>query len=98
MYFFTESYQTVNIIPVLFMWLFDDYSPYSSTFIAPDGRTGLIRSTEAYNYALISGKVIINEVDRIFMRDFTSFYPKIKSEDISKVADFLEEKLGVKFF
>ncbi len=95
--FFSENYQTVGIIPKSFIWLFDDYAPYSTTFIAPDGRTGLIRSIEAYNYALMSGRVTINEVDRIFMRDYMSFYPKIKNEEISKVADFLEEKLGIEY-
>jgi len=95
--FFSENYQTVDIIPKSFIWLFDDYTPYSTTFIAPDGRTGLIRSVEAYNYALISGRVTINEVDRIFMRDYMSFYPKIKNEEVSKVADFLEGKLDVKY-
>ncbi len=96
--FFTENYQAVEIIPVSFGWIFDGYTPYYSTFIAPDGRTGLIRSTEAYNYALISGRVTINEVDRIFVRDYMSFYPKVKKREINDLADFIENKLGVKYF
>lgn len=95
--FFTENYQTVGIIPVVFTWVFDGYYPYATTFIAPDGRTGLIRSMEAYNYALISGKVTINEVDRIFMRDLMSLYPRVKNEEVSKLADFIEEKLNVRY-
>ena len=96
-FFFSENYQSIGIIPTLFMWFFDDYAPYTTTFIAPDGRTGLIRSMEAYNYALMSGRVTINEVDRRFMQDCMSMYPKIKNEEICKIADFLEEKLGIKY-
>lgn len=95
--FFTENIQTIGIIPTIFVLLFDDYCPYSSTFIAPDGRTGLIRSMEALNYALIGGKITINGVDRIFMRDFISFSPKVKNEEISKIADFIEEKMGIRY-
>ncbi|RLI77705.1 hypothetical protein DRP05_09405 [Archaeoglobales archaeon] len=95
--FFVENYQTVGIIPVVFIWVFDDYCPYTTTFIAPDGRTGLIRSMEAYNYALISGKVTINEVDRIFMRDFMSLYPRVKNEEIYRFADFIEKRLDVRY-
>lgn len=95
--FVTENYQAVEIVPITFMRTFDGYAPYSTTFIAPDGRTGLIRSIEAYNYALISGRVTINEVDRAFMRDFMSLYPETKNEEIKKIADFLEEKLGAEF-
>lgn len=96
--FFTQKYRAVEIMPVTFTWIFDGYCPYSSTFIAPDGRTGLIRSLEAYNYALIGGKVTINGVDRYFMRDYISFSPKIVNEEISRFAEFIEEKLDVKFF
>lgn len=41
--FFTENYQIAGIIPVIFSWIFNGYFPYTSTFIAPDGRDGLIR-------------------------------------------------------
>jgi predicted ATPase len=95
--FFTENYQTVEVIPIISMWLFDEYTPYLTTFIAPDGRTGLVRSIEAYNYALISSKVTINEVDRAFMRDFVSLYPETKNEEINRIAYFLEKKLDVGF-
>ena len=94
---FTQNYEAYWIIPTTFTWIFDGYSPHNFTFIAPDGRTGLIRSLEAYNYALISGKVTINEVDRLFMRDYTSLYLRVVNEDISKFAEFIESKLNVKF-
>ncbi len=94
---FTQNYEAYWIIPTTFTWIFDGYSPHNFTFIAPDGRTGLIRSLEAYNYALISGKVTINEVDRLFMRDYTSLYPRVVNEDISTFAEFIEKKLNVKF-
>jgi len=95
--FFAENYQAVGIIPTSFGWIFDGYLPYCSTFIAPDGRTGLVRSIEAYNYALISGRVTINEADRIFVRDYMSFYPKPKKREINDLVDFIEDKLGVKY-
>ncbi len=95
--FFIQNYEAVEIIPKTFILIFDDYCPYSPTFIAPDGRTGLIRSLEAYNYALISGKVTINDVDRLFMRDYTSLYPRVVNKEISKFAEFIEKKLNVKF-
>jgi len=94
--FFSENYQIVKIIPIIFSWIFD-YYPYTSTFIAPDGRAGLVRSREAYMHALLSGGVVINEVDRRFTRFLESLYPKIKNKEISKFADFLESKLGVRY-
>jgi len=96
--YFYKNLQAIDIIPISFECIFDNYSPYSTTFIAPDGRTGLIRSIEAYNYALMTKRVVINEVDKLFMRDYTSLYPKTKDEEIGKIADFLEGKLGIKFF
>ena len=101
--FFTENYQIAGIIPVIFSWIFNGYFPYTSTFIAPDGRDGLIRSREAYIHALLSkeallGKrVVMNEVDRRFMRFLESLYPTIKNKKISQLANFLEKKLGVNY-
>jgi len=94
---FIKNTQAIGIVPASFMFVFDYYAPFSQTFIAPDGRTGLIRSIEAYKYALISRRVTINEVDRIFMRDFDALYPKVKNEKISSFANFIEERLGIKY-
>ena len=95
--YYQSFYQFLHFIPTCFAWLLDGYFPYATTFIAPDGRTGLIRSIEAYKYAIMSSKVFINEVDRKFMINFETLYPKIKNEEISKIADFIEEKLGVRY-
>jgi len=95
---FAGKLQTVGTIPASFMWLFDGYTPYASTFIAPDGRSGLIRSIEAYKYALMADPgVPVNKVDREVVRTFESIYPKIRDENISAIADFIEDKLSVKW-
>jgi len=83
-------------IQVVFDWIFDGYVPYYATFIAPDGRDGLIRSREVYLHALLSN-VVINEVDKRFMRFLESLYPKVKNEKISEIASFIEEKLGIEY-
>jgi len=83
-------------IQVVFDWIFDGYVPYYATFIAPDGRDGLIRSREVYLHALLSN-VVINEVDRRFMKFLESLYPKVKNEKINDIASFIEKKLGIKY-
>ncbi len=94
--FIVENYHVVKTIPIVFGWIFDGYVPYHSTFIAPDGRDGLIRSREVYLHALLSD-VVMNEVDKKFMRFLESLYPKVKNEKISEIASFIEEKLGIEF-
>ncbi len=94
--FIVENYQIVGVIPIIFGWVFDGYVPYHSTFIAPDGRDGLIRSREVYLHALLSD-VVMNEIDKKFMRFLESLYPKVKNEKISEIASFIEEKLGIEF-
>ncbi len=94
--FIVENCQVVGIIPIVFSRIFDGYLPYHSTFIAPDGRDGLIRSREVYLHALLSN-VVMNEVDKKFMRFLESLYPKVKNEKINEIASFIEEKLGIEY-
>jgi hypothetical protein len=83
-------------IQVVFDWIFERYVPYCATFIAPDGRDGLIGSREVYLHALLSN-VVINEVDRKFMKFLESLYPKVKNKEISEIASFIEKKLGIEY-
>ncbi len=98
-----ENSEAFKAVIDIFMWLFDGYYPYVVSFIAPDGRTGLLRTTDALKYVMLSEytamteTVFINKIDRIFIRDFETMYPTIKNKEISKYANFIEEKLNVKY-
>lgn len=100
LFFTAENYipELTTLIPTIFLWVFDGYLPFASTFIAPDGRAGLVRSREAYLHrALLSKMPAMNEVDRHFMGFLESLPPTQKNEKIAKLAEFLEKELGLRY-
>lgn len=87
------------LVPPLSDILLDGYVPYAATFIAPDGRAGLMRAREPIVHEVFTARrpVSMNAVDRAFMGDIEALDPRKRNKKTDKLADFIEEMLGVKF-
>ena len=86
-----------STIPHIYDSILDGFIMYSSTYILPDGRAGLLRARETLLYYLLSvrERVFMNSVDRSFIRDLEALSPLIKCKKIAALSSFLERKLGV---
>jgi len=88
----------VGFIVPAFAKLIDGYFPLADTFIAPDGRAGLIRAREPIVHQMWTGKLpTLNAADAAFMREIESLEPTIGDKETAGLVEFMEEALGVKF-
>jgi len=87
------------LIPPLCQRLLDGYYPYADTFIAPDGRAGLMRAREPIVHEVFTARRpgSMNAVDRAFMGDIEALDPRRKNKETEELADFIEEMLNVEF-
>lgn len=88
-----------SLVPPLSRMLLDGYYPYADTFIAPDGRAGLMRAREPIVHEVFTTPkpVSMNAVDRAFMGDIEALDPRKKNKKTDELADFIEEILNVEF-
>jgi predicted ATPase len=87
------------LIPPLSRMLLDGYYPYADTFIAPDGRAGLMRAREPIVHEVFTTRkpTSMNAVDRAFMADIEALDPRKRNKETDELADFIEEILNVEF-
>jgi AAA15 family ATPase/GTPase len=87
------------LIPPLCEMLLDGYYPYADTFIAPDGRAGLMRAREPIVRKVFKTPkpVPMSAVDLAFMGDIEALDPRKKNKETEELADFIEEMLNVEF-
>jgi predicted ATPase len=89
----------VYLIPSLSRMLLDGYFPYADTFIAPDGRAGLIRARDPIIHEVftVRGPVSMNAADKAFMGFIEALNLSVRNKQSDELADFIEELLSVKF-
>ena len=87
------------IPPLSDILLLDGYYPYADTFIAPDGRAGLMRAREPIVHEVFTTRkpISMNAVDRAFMGDIEALDPRKRNKKTDNIADFIEGMLNVKF-
>jgi predicted ATPase len=87
------------LIPPLCEMLLDGYYPYADTFIAPDGRAGLMRAREPIVRKVFKTPkpIPMSAVDLAFMGDIDALDPRKKNKETEELADFIEEMLNVEF-
>ncbi len=77
------------------------YCPYLPSTILPDGRAGILRVSEPLASSLLVTRwreaPLVNAVDKAFFKTIFTLTPRIKSTKIAEIADFIENKLQVRF-
>lgn len=89
-----------SFIPPLFDTLTDGYAPFMDAFFALDGRGGLMRERETFVHEMLTTwrpPTSMSAPASAFIRSMESLATDNKNEDLARFADFLEDKLGIRY-